>query len=65
MVIVDHFSKKAHFIPANETWKADQLAEAFINHIFKLHGLPDTIVSDRGTTFMSHFWTSVLEQLQI
>lgn len=65
MVVVDHFSKHAHFIPANETWKADQLAENFINHVFKLHGLPDTIVSDRGTTFMSHFWTSVLEQLQI
>lgn len=65
MVVVDHFSKTAHFIPAHETWKADRLAEAFITHVFKLHGLPDTIISDRGTTFMSQFWTSVLDQLQI
>lgn len=65
MVIVDHFSKNAHFIPANETWKPDKLAEVFIDHVFKLHGLPDTIVSDRGLIFMSQFWTSVLEQLHI
>lgn len=65
MVVVDHFSKTAHFIPANETWKADQLAEAFIDQVFRLHGLPEKIVSDRGTTFMSHFWTSVLRQLKI
>lgn len=65
MVVVDHFSKAAHFIPAKETWTADMLAKAFINHVFKLHGLPEKIVSDRGTTFMSHFWTSVLDQLRI
>ena len=65
MVVVDHFSKTAHFIPANESWSAAKLAEAFIDHVFKLHGLPDKIVSDRGTTFMSQFWTSVLNQLQI
>lgn len=65
MVVVDHFSKSAHFIPAKETWKADQLAEAFVDQIFRLQGLPETIVSDRGTTFMSHFWNSVLSQLKI
>lgn len=65
MVVVDHFSKNSHFIPAKETWKADQLAEAFIDNIFKLHGLPESIVSDQGTTFMSQFWTSVLHQLKI
>lgn len=64
-VFVDHFSKKAHFIPVNETWKADKLAEAFIFNVFKLHRLPDAISSDRGSTFMSQFWTSVLHQLQI
>lgn len=65
MVVIDHFSKAAHFIAAKETWKADQLAEAFIAHVFRSHGLPDTIISDRGTTFMSQFWTSVLRQLCI
>lgn len=65
MVVVDHFSKTSHFIPANETWTADKLAESFISNVFKLHGLPDKIVSDRGTTFMLNFWTSVLSQLRI
>lgn len=65
MVVVDHFSKTSHFVAAKESWNAEQLAKAFISQIFKLHGLPDTIVSDRGTTFMSHFWTSVLRELCI
>lgn len=65
MVVVDHFSKMSHFIPAKETWSAQDLAKSFISHVFKLHGLPDKIVSDRGTIFMSQFWSSVLDQLQI
>lgn len=65
MVVVDHFSKSAHFIPAQETWKADEMARAFVDSIFRLHGLPDSIVSDRGTVFMSKFWTSTCQQLQI
>lgn len=65
MVVIDHFSKSAHFIAAKETWGANKLAEAFITQIFRLHGLPDKIISDRGTTFMSNFWTSVLRQLCI
>lgn len=65
MVVIDHFSKTAHFIPANETWKAEKLAEAFIANVLKLHGLPDTIVSNQGTASMSQFWTSVLDQLQV
>lgn len=38
MVVVNHFSKTAHFIPANESWSAAKLAGAFIDHFFKLHG---------------------------
>lgn len=59
MVIVDHFSKTAHFIPARESWNAEDLAFSFIDKVFRLHGLPDVIFSDRGTTFMSKFWTAV------
>lgn len=65
MVVVDHFSKSAHFIPAKETWSAQDLASAFVSNIFKLHGLPDKIISDRGTVFMSKFWSSVLDHLRI
>lgn len=65
MVIVDHFSKHAHFIPARETWNAEDLAFAFVDRVFRSHGLPDVIFSDRGTTFMSKFWTLVLSQLNV
>lgn len=65
MVVVDYFSKASHFIPAKESWNAEDLALAFIALVFKLHGLPDVIFSDRGTTFMSCFWTSVLAHLNI
>lgn len=65
MVVVDHFTKAAHFIPAKETWKADEMAKSFVDSVFRLHGLPDTIVLDRGTVFMSKFWTSTCQQLHV
>lgn len=65
MVVVDHMSKAAHFIPARETWNAQELAKQFLSSVFKLHGLPDRIVSDRGSTFVSRFWTAIQTQLRI
>lgn len=65
MVVFNHFSKATHFVPAKETQNAKDLAGAFITNISQLHGLPGNIVSDRGTTFMSQFWSSVLDQLHI
>lgn len=65
MVAVDHFSKASHFIPACESWNAEDLAVAFVSSVFKLHRLPDVIFSDRGTTFMSRFWTAALAHLNI
>lgn len=65
MVVVDHFSKASHFIPAKETCSAGEMALSFIKEIFRLHGLQDKIFSDRGTLFMSKFWTSVLAHLGI
>lgn len=65
MVVVDHFSKTAHFIPARETWDAAKVATAFVSSVFRLHGLPDRIVSDRGSSFMSRFWKEVQRLLCI
>lgn len=65
MVVVDHLTKSAHFIPAQELWKADEMTKAFVDTVFRLHGLPDCIVSDRGTVFMSKSWTSTCQQLLI
>lgn len=65
LVIVDHFSKGAHFIPCKESMDSSALASLFISHFFRHHGLPDKIVTDRGPTFVSAFWTTVQKALRI
>ncbi|WVZ50918.1 hypothetical protein U9M48_002123 [Paspalum notatum var. saurae] len=59
-VIIDRFTKSAHFIPVKTTYRAKQYAELYISRIVSLHGVPLTITSDRGSLFLSRFW----EQLQ-
>ena len=58
--IVDWFSKQAHFIPVKKTIKAPTL---FISNIFKYHGLPKSIVSDRDPRMTSNFWKGLFENL--
>jgi len=56
MVIVDKFSKYAHFVPLSHPFTAYKVALAFMEHIFKLHGLPESIISDRDKVFTSTLW---------
>ena len=56
-VVVDRLSKQRHFVPCTSTITAEGLAQLFLDHVFKLHGLPDTVISDCGPQFASHFWT--------
>ncbi|MBW0508429.1 hypothetical protein O181_048144 [Austropuccinia psidii MF-1] len=65
LVIVDRFSKMAVFIPTMSSITSLDLAHLFINHIFSKHGLPSNIVSDRGSLFVSSFWTNLCHQLKI
>jgi transposase InsO family protein len=60
-VIVDRFSKVAHFISVKTTYKGAKLAELYIARIVCLHGVPKKIVSDRGTQFTSRFWEKLHE----
>ena len=53
--IVDYFSKQAHFIPIKKTIRAHHMAKIFISQIFKYHGLPTSIVSNRDPTMTSLF----------
>ncbi|WVZ81647.1 hypothetical protein U9M48_029001 [Paspalum notatum var. saurae] len=59
-VIIDRFTKSAHFIPVKNQYNAQNYAEIYISRIVSLHGVPRTITSDRGSLFVSRFW----EQLQ-
>ena len=56
MVVVDRFTKMAHFSPCLEATDAPGLARMFIRDIVRLHGTPESIISDRGSTFVSSFW---------
>jgi hypothetical protein len=55
-VIVDRFTKSAHFIPVHTCYKAKRYAELYIECILCLHGVPNTIISDRGAQFIVHFY---------
>jgi hypothetical protein len=64
-VIVDRFTKMAHFIPLSIGTNAESLAKIFLDRVWKLHGLPDDIVSDRDSRFTAKFWSELLERLRI
>ncbi|WVZ92091.1 hypothetical protein U9M48_038181 [Paspalum notatum var. saurae] len=59
-VIIDRFTKSAHFLPVKTVYRANTYAELYIAKVVSLHGVPRTITSDRGSVFVSRFW----EQLQ-
>lgn len=56
LMVVDRFSKAAHFIPLSHPYTAPMVAHAFFAEIVRLHGMPETIVSDRDPVFTSEFW---------
>ncbi len=57
LTVVDRFSKAAHFIPLPKLPSARETAVAVIDHVFRIHGLPTDVVSDRGPQFVSKFWS--------
>ncbi|XP_030066601.1 FERM and PDZ domain-containing protein 3 [Microcaecilia unicolor] len=58
-VVIDRFSKMAHFVPMRALPTAASLDASFITHIFRLHGLPQRTISDRGSQFTSRFWQAL------
>jgi len=57
-VIVDRLTKSAHFLPVRSTYTAEDYAKLYIKEIVRLHGVPVSIISDRGAQFTAHFWRS-------
>ena len=64
-MVVDRLIKYAHFIPLKHLYTALSVAQAFLDNIYRLHGLPSTIVSDRDTIFISHFWKELFQLLKV
>jgi hypothetical protein len=60
MVVVDKLSKSSHFIPVRSTCKEIDIAQVFMKEIFRLHGMPKEIVSDKDMKFTSNFWKSLM-----
>ena len=56
LVVVDRLSKSAHFLAFSHLCTTKLVAETFIAGIVKLHGMPQSIISDRDPVFISHFW---------
>jgi len=64
LIVVDRLSKQVHYEPMSGITALDT-ARVFYRAIWKHHGLSDSIVSDRGTQFVSHFWDELCTRLKI
>jgi len=63
LVIVDRFTKYAHFLPLKHPFTAGQVANLLLDSVIKLHGVPKTMVSDRDRVFLSAVWQGLFSQL--
>nr|GEW54628.1 putative mitochondrial protein [Tanacetum cinerariifolium] len=65
IVVVDRLNKYAYFMALSHPYTASSVAQAFLDLVYKLHGLPNSIVSDRDNVFLSHFWKSLFKILKV
>ena len=63
LVVVDRFTKYAHFVPLHHPFSAAGVARVFVDSVVKLHGMPKSIVSDRDRIFTNTFWKLLFEKL--
>jgi hypothetical protein len=61
LVVIDKFTKYAHFLPLSHPYTAMSIAHIFHNEFYKLHGLPSTIISDRDKVFTSSIWQELFK----
>jgi hypothetical protein len=61
MVVVDKLTKPSHFIPMKTTHKTTNVVDIYMREVARLHGVPNTIVSDRDPKFTSKFWKGLFK----
>ena len=64
-VVIDKLPKVAHFIYMNLTYKAVNIADIFLKEIFRLHGIPKAIISNKDVKFTGKFWRSLFSRLEM
>jgi len=65
LVVVDRLTKMVYFIPTTEKISAEELARLFRDNMWKLHGLPESIISDRKPQFMAELMRELNQMLGI
>jgi Integrase zinc binding domain/Retroviral aspartyl protease/Chromo (CHRromatin Organisation MOdifier) domain len=63
VVFVDKVTKMVHYVATTTNVTAPQLASIFMHEVIRLHGVPDSLLSDRDPRFTAHFWRSLWDQL--
>jgi hypothetical protein len=65
LVVVDRLTKYAHFLPLKHPYTATTIAQVFMDSVVKLHGLPNSILTNRDTIFISHFWKELFKLYKV
>jgi transposase InsO family protein len=64
-VVVDRLTKRAYSLPCYKTTTAKEMAGMYYKYVWRNHGVPDSVVSDRGPQFISHFWDEFCRMLGV
>src|SRR5271155_187191 len=64
-VFIDRFTKMCHLVRCLKTTDAPEFARLFLDNVIRLHGIPESLVSDRGSIFTSHFWNSLASMMDL